>query len=63
MFSLSFGARFPGPNQIAPAVTPFEEWFEKGFYSASIIPVKPVCSDGLGSSGHCLLQPTAPVRR
>ncbi len=34
-----------GPNQIGPAVTEFEEWFQKGLYSASIIPFRRLLID------------------
>lgn len=37
---LAYDMRGFGPNQIGPAVTSFEEWFEKGLYSASTIPFR-----------------------
>lgn len=43
--NIAYDMRGFGPNQIGPAVTVFEEWFQKGLYSASIIPFRHLLID------------------
>jgi hypothetical protein len=43
--NIAYDMRGFGRNQIGPAVTEFEEWFQKGLYSASIIPFRRLLID------------------
>src|SRR6185369_1841284 len=43
--TLAFNKRPYGPNQIGPRFTEFEEWFQKGLYSTSTIPLRLLLRD------------------